>query len=438
MKLIPAKEKQGVKFRRVDVDDTPEVKAIADNVTDTQRSTTIEKGKAKVQTIEHLMAALYAIGVDNVLIEIDNDEVPIYDGSAIEFIQKINEVGLTKQQEERNVFHLDENMAFSTDERDSEIFVVPFDSFQAFATIQYDNDVISNQSAELKSLNSFEKEIAPARTFCMLSELNLLLNHDLIKGGNAENAVVYVDEEINVQQADKLKSYFNLKELTVQKGETLNDKKLRFNNEAARHKLLDFIGDLALIGCRINARFYVSCPGHTINTKFAKHLSDYIKTKKHLLLLPKLDLNADPVYDIHQIASMLPHRYPFLLVDKILKLGSDEIIGMKNLTFNEAFFQGHFPDNAIMPGVLQIEAMAQTGGILALSTVEDPENYWTYFLKIDQTKFKHPIRPGDTAIFQLKLLKPIRRGIVEMKANTFVRNVLATEAILTAQIVRKA
>ncbi len=436
LRLLPANERTGIRFKRVDLPDMPEVKAVVANVVNTDRSTTIQKGAAKVQTIEHLMAALYFLGLDNLLIEIDNVEVPILDGSAIEFIDKIQEVGLLKQQEERTVIYLDENINFNTGNGNSEIEVTPSDDFRVSVNIAYNNEVINNQYAELKTLENFKSEIASARTFCCLSELDMLVQHDLIKGGSLNNALVFKDVVLPDEKIDRLKKYFDIEAFDSMQRSVLNGE-LRFKNEAARHKLLDFIGDLALVGNRVKARIHVNCPGHSVNTSFAKFLVEYIKKKKNQLLIPKLNFNEPPVLDIHQIEKMLPHRYPFLLVDRILKLTDDEVIGMKNLTYNEAFFQGHFPDNAIMPGVLQIEAMAQTGGILALSTVEDPENYWTYFLRIEQARFRQPVKPGDTAIFQLKLLKPIRRGIVEMKAYTFVNNQIATEAILMAQIVKK-
>ncbi len=437
MRLLPANEKFGIRFKRIDIEGEPEVKALADFVTDTQRSTTIEKGKAKVQTIEHIMAALYALGVDNVLIEMNGGEVPIYDGSAIEFVREIKKIGLQKQTAEREIFNLDNNISFSLENSSSEVIALPFNGFKASVNIKYPVQLINNQMAKISDFDEFEKEVAPARTFCLLSELMMLVKHNLVKGGNTQNAIVFVDELINENEVNQLKNQFNLSDVEIEKNKLLNNELLKFSNEPARHKLLDFLGDLALCGYKINARFFVDMPGHTINTAFAKHIRSYISQKKHLLQVPIIDLNSEPIFDIHQIEKMLPHRYPFLLVDKIMKLTDKEVVGVKNVTFNEEFFQGHFPGNAIMPGVLQIEAMAQTGGILALSTVEDPHNYWTFFLKIDQAKFKKPVRPGDTAIFELKLLKPIRRGIVEMKARTFVKNQLTTEAILTAQIVKK-
>jgi len=433
----PADDKFGIRFKRTDLPNKPEIKALVSNVTTVERATTLEKDGGKVHTTEHLLAALYASGIDNALIEIDNEEVPILDGGAKEFMQAIEAAGLEKQKTEQEIFYLDNNLHFQDEHKFFEVVALPSQNFQLSVNIEYGNSILNHQHAELNNLTNFAEKIAPARTFCLLSELSYLVDNNLVKGGSLDNAVVFVDKQISDEQKERLSSYFNLKDIIVEKGETLNKVPLHFSNEPARHKLLDFIGDLSLLGARFNARIYASRPGHSVNVAFVKHLKELIQKKQNIQKLPPIDLNSEPLMGIHEIEKQLPHRYPFLLIDKVFKLEEDEVIACKNVTFNEQFFQGHFPGNALMPGVLQIEAMAQTGGILVLNTVPDPQNYWTIFLKIDDAKFRSPVKPGDTVVFQMKLLKPIRRGICEMRGTAFVGGKIATEATLTAQIVRK-
>jgi UDP-3-O-[3-hydroxymyristoyl] N-acetylglucosamine deacetylase/3-hydroxyacyl-[acyl-carrier-protein] dehydratase len=427
----------GIRFQRVDLPDRPEVKADVDFVVDTSRGTTIEHNGARVSTVEHLLASLVGLGVDNALIELDAPEVPIMDGSASHFIAAIEEAGIQEQEAKRIAYSIDSNIHFYDPVKNVEMLAVPSQEYQITTLIDFNSPVLGTQHAGIKHITEVKKEIAPCRTFCFLHELEYLLQHNLIKGGDLSNAIVVVDKTVSQDELNHLAKVFNKQKIEVKHEGILNNVSLHFPNEPARHKLLDIVGDLALVGFPINAHIIASRPGHASNVEFAKKIKQYIKKNRHLADVPQYDPNRPAVYDSIQISKVLPHKYPFLLVDKIIELSDQHVVGIKNVTFNEHFFQGHFPGNPVMPGVLQIEALAQTGGLLALNHYPDPENYDTYFLKIDKVRFKHRVVPGDTLILKMELLSPIRRGICEMKAMAYVGNKLATEADLVAQLVRK-
>ena len=434
MTINPADENTGIVFKRIDLADAPQLPALSDYVTDTSRGTTIEKNGVKVSTIEHVMAALWGSGVDNALIEIDAPETPIMDGSAREYVQKIAEVGLCEQNADRQYYEVPEKTVFSIPEKGVEIMIYPDDEFSISLHIDYNSKVLGNQYATFKPGVDFAKEIAPCRTFVFLHELEPLLNLNLIKGGDLDNAIVVVEKEVSDQEVERLSKIFNKKDIKVTSG-YLNNLELRFSNETARHKLLDMIGDFALLGVRLKGRILALRPGHFANTETVKMLK---KDMRHAANRPhyKYDPAQEPVYDINGIRKLLPHRPPFLLVDKIIHIDLESVAGIKNVTMNEPFFVGHFPSEPVMPGVLIVEAMAQCGGILALHDIPDPENYSTYFMKIDGVKFKRKVVPGDTLQFELKLIEPIRRGIVLMEAKAYVGGQLATEAVLMAQVAK--
>lgn len=435
--IKPAAANYGLRFKRMDIEGTPLVVADANNVSFTTRNTTIKKGEATVSTIEHLLSALYALGVDNALIEIDGPEVPIKDGSSTVFVDAILEAGIDDLGVEREVLVITSPIHYKDEETNSEISVLPADGFELTALIDFGSELLGMQYANYNGYTDYAKDVAPSRTFVFLHELTQLLQYDLVKGGGLDNAVVFVETIPEKDELDKIASSFGEEDVKVEAGGILNKGGLRFENEPARHKLLDMIGDLALVGKAIQGRIVVTKPGHTANVNLAKKLKALFRKQKKLKGIPKYDPTLSPIYDVVEITKKLPHRFPFLLVDKIIELSEKHVVGIKNVTFNEGFFQGHFPDNPVMPGVLQIEAMAQTGGILALSTVPDPENWDTYFLKIDKAKFKRKVIPGDTLIFKLELLAPIRRGIVSMYGVAYVGESIVSEAELTAQIVRR-
>lgn len=437
MTMRPANPGYGIRFQRVDIADKPIVKADVDYVVDTSRGTTIEHNGARVSTIEHTLAALVGLGIDNVLIEMDGPEVPILDGSAKQFMDAIESAGIQEQEAKRVVYSIDTNIHYYDPVKNVDMLAVPSTNYQITALIDFNSPVLGTQHAGMKQLSDFRTEIGPCRTFCFLHELEYLLDNNLIKGGDLNNAIVVVDKVVSQEELNRLAIVFNKQKIEVKQEGILNNIQLHFTNEPARHKLLDVVGDLALVGHSINAHIIASRPGHASNVEFARKIKQYIKKNKHLSDIPHYDPSQQAIYDTNHIAKILPHRYPMLLVDKIIELSDTHVVGIKNATFNEEFFQGHFPGNPVMPGVLQIEALAQTGGILAMNNISDPENYNTYFLKIDKVRFKNVVRPGDTLILKLELLSPIRRGICEMRGMVYVGNKLATEAELVAQISRK-
>jgi len=432
----PAEPNHGYAFCRVDLEGQPVIEADANYVVNTQRGTNLEKKGVSIQTSEHVLAALVGLEIDNCLIELNASEPPIMDGSSIHFINGLEKAGIVEQDAFREEYIVKDVISYRDEETGSEIIVMPADEYQVTTMVDFGTKVLGTQNANLTKLSEFKSEFASSRTFSFLHELEMLLNHGLIKGGDLNNAIVYVDKEISPETMEKLKEAFNKDNIAVQPNGILDNLTLHHPNEAARHKLLDVIGDLALIGTRIRGKVIATKPGHFVNTQFAKKMAKIIKIEKRNNV-PSYDLHKEPLMDIHQIMDMLPHRPPFLLVDKIIELSDKHVVGMKNVTMNEPFFVGHFPGAPVMPGVLQIEAMAQTGGILVLSTVPDPENYLTYFMKIDKVKFKQKVLPGDTLIFKCDLVSPIRRGICHMQAYAYANGKVVAEAEMMAQIVKQ-
>ena len=437
MTFKPAPENHGYKFKRIDIEGQPVIDADVDNVTDTSRGTTISQNGASVSTIEHVLASLVGLEVDNVLIELDGPEAPIMDGSSILFIDALEKVGFLEQNADREYYHIPYNIHYTEPDRKVEMVAMPLENDYRFTCmIDYNSPVLGSQHAAISTIADFKKEISSSRTFCFLHELEALLKHNLIKGGDLNNAIVVVDKDVSKEELKHLAVLFNREDIDVAREGILNNIELRHQNEPARHKLLDMIGDLALVGVPLRGHIMAARPGHAANVAFAKKIKAQIKKERSKKTVKVYNPNVTPVYDTVQIMNILPHRQPFLLVDKILELTKNHVVGVKNVTMNEELFKGHFPGSPLFPGVLQIEAMAQTGGILVLNTVPDPENWLTLFLKIENARFKDKVVPGDTLIFRCDLVAPIRRGIAQMKGIGMVGEKIVVEAELMAQIVK--
>ena len=430
----PAPENHGYKIKRTDLEGQPVIDALAEHVVATQRGTVLKKNDVQVSTIEHAMAALYALEIDNCLIEVNAPEFPILDGSARYFVEGIQKVGSVEQNAPRDYYIVKHKIEVKDEESGASLIILPDEKFSVNVLISFDSPVLSNQFASMNDLSEFPSELAASRTFVFVREIEMLLNNNLIKGGDLDNAIVIYDQKLPQESLDKLADMMNVPHLNLKELGYINHEPLVFDNEPARHKLLDVIGDVALIGKPIRGRIIATRPGHKINNQFARMIRKDIKQNE--VQAPVYDPNREPVMDINRIRELLPHRYPFLLVDKIIEIGGNYIVGVKNITANEPFFQGHFPQEPVMPGVLQVEAMAQTGGLLVLNSVDEPERYSTYFMKIDGVKFRRKVVPGDTLIFRLELLAPIRRGISTMKGYVFVGDTLVSEAEFMAQIVK--
>ena len=430
----PAPENHGYKIKRTDLPEQPIIDAVAENVINTQRGTVIGKKDIQISTIEHAMAALYAAGIDNCLIEVDAPEFPILDGSSRFYTEGINKVGLKKQTANKQYYIVKHKIEVKDEETGASIMILPEDNFSVNVLVSYNSPVLTNQYAVMDDLSQFPSEISASRTFVFVREIEMLIQNNLIKGGDLDNAIVIYDQKVSQDSLDKLADMMNQPRKSAEELGYISNKPLVFDNEPARHKLLDVIGDIALIGRTLKGRIIATHPGHSINNKLARMIRKEIKLNE--VQAPVYDPNKAPVMDINRIRELLPHRYPFLLVDKIIEIGDNYIVGIKNITANEPFFQGHFPQEPVMPGVLQVEAMAQTGGLLVLNSVEEPERYSTYFMKIDGVKFRQKVVPGNTLILRLELLAPIRRGISTMKGLVFVGDTLVSEAEFMAQIIK--
>ena len=433
----PAPENYGYKFRRVDLNTGTLVDADVEHVVDTSRGTSIEHDGVRIDTVEHVLAALAGLGIDNAIIELNQSETPILDGSSRYYVEALLSVGIIEQKALRQYFEITSNITFLNAEKKVEMIAIPSDEFRVSVMIDYESKVLQSQNATLNHISQFKDDFAKCRTFVFLHELEYLLNNNLIKGGDLSNAIVFVDREMSRAELDHLAHLFNKPRVEVLKEGILNNLEMHYPNEPARHKLLDIIGDLALVGMPIKGHIIATRPGHYSNVQFAKMIKKQIKKELRPEEGPKFDLNKTPLYNINQIKNILPHRPPFLFIDKILEMGKDYVVGVKNVTINETFFAGHFPDEPVLPGVIQIEAMAQTGGILALNMVEDPQNYTTLFVKIDSVKFRHKVVPGDTLVFFNQLAAPMRRGLICMKGVAYVGNKIVMEAEMMAQIQRK-
>ncbi len=436
----PAVENHGYVFQRIDLENNPTIKADCDLVVDTSRGTTLEQNGARISTVEHVLAALAGLEIDNVLMQIDGPEIPIMDGSSIEFVNRLKSVGIEIQKVEREYFEITENISYRDSENHIEMVAMPLNDYRLTVMVDYNSPVLGSQHASITTLNEFGEQIASCRTFCFLHELEMLVQNNLIKGGDLNNAIVIVDRVVEDYELENLAKLFNLPKVEVKKEGILNNVQLRFHNEPARHKLLDMIGDLALIGTPIKAQIMAARPGHAANIEFAKKIKRQIekikKENKFKIDVPVYDPSKPPIFSHPQIEKLLPHRWPFLLVDKVIKLSENEVVAIKNVSADQYFFPGHFPGEALFPAVLQIEALAQTGGVLILSREPDPENFSTYFVKIDSAKFKGKVVPGDTLILKMELIAPIRRGMCLMRGTAFVGNKIVCEAEMMAQVVR--
>ena len=432
----PAPVNHGYKFCRVDLPGKPVIDALAEHVTDTSRGTTLMQNNASVTTIEHVMAALHGLRVDNALVELNGPEAPIMGGSAWKFVEAIKEAGIVDQKEDRNYFIVKQKITFSDEEHGVDLIVYPDDHFSVNVLIDYNSKILGNQYAILDSIEDFEEKICKSRTFVFFHELEPLFNKGLIHGGDLDNAIVILEKEVEQSEIDRIAKLFNRPGISTHTAGILNNTELRYPNEPARHKLLDIIGDIALVGHPIKGKIVATRPGHYANTRLARIIRQEMKKTLSKHNIPVYDSSQPPVFTVEEIKKRLPHRFPFLMVDKIISLDESSIVGIKNVTFNESFFQGHFPDEPIMPGVLLVEALAQTGGLLILNNVEEPEKYSTYFLKIDKLKFKHKVVPGDTVILKMELADVMRRGIATMFGQAFVGNKLVLEGEMTAQVVK--
>jgi UDP-3-O-[3-hydroxymyristoyl] N-acetylglucosamine deacetylase/3-hydroxyacyl-[acyl-carrier-protein] dehydratase len=433
----PAPANTGYVFIRTDLDDNPQVKATVKNVKDVSRGTTIEANGITVNTVEHTLSALSGLQIDNIYIELDGPEPPVTDGSAIAFVEQLEQAGIKKQKAKRKYFELKENIRYKDEDSGAELLAIPSDQYRLTVMVDYDSRVLGTQHASIQHIDEFKEQIADARTFCFLHELEDLLDDNLIKGGDINNAIVVVDKVVKKNELQHLAKVFDQPDIEVKEEGILNNVELHHQNEPARHKLLDIVGDMALVNAPLKAHIIAFKPGHKANVAFAERVQRKLKDHTLQQSVPDYDPTQAPVCDISKIAELLPHRYPFLLVDKVISLSEERVVGVKNVTINEEYFQGHFPGDPIMPGVLQVEAMAQTGGVLVLNTVSEPKKYDTYFLKIDKTRFKQKVVPGDTLILELELTRPIRRGLVQMKGKAYVGDKVATEAELMAQIIKR-
>lgn len=436
--IKPAPENTGYQFRRMDMDGQPVIRALAENVSTTERGTTLVEKGVSVSTIEHLLAALYGMGIDNALIELNGPEVPILDGSSRFYAEALVKAGYAQQKADRYYYRIREKMNFRDEDKGIELVAYPDENFSIDVHIDYNSKVLGYQYANYNESHAFEKEYASCRTFVFLHELEVLRQHNLIKGGDLDNAIVIVDRPVTQEEIDHLADLFNKPKVKVMPEGILNNVELYFSNEPARHKLLDVIGDLALCGVRIKGKIIATKPGHHANTEMAKILRKQIKIEQNKPIAPFYDPNKEPLFDVIEIMRRLPHRHPFLLVDKITHLDEWVVTGIKNVTMNEAFFVGHYPNQPVMPGVLQIEALAQVGGILLLSFVPDPENYILYFMRIDSVRFRHKVVPGDTLNIRMVLKEPVRRGIALCSGQGFVGDQVVIEAEFMAQMAPKS
>jgi UDP-3-O-[3-hydroxymyristoyl] N-acetylglucosamine deacetylase/3-hydroxyacyl-[acyl-carrier-protein] dehydratase len=436
----PAPENHGFVFQRIDLENKPTIKADCDLVVDTSRGTTLEQNGARVSTIEHVLAALTGLEIDNVLLQIDAAEMPIMDGSSIEFVNKLLEIGIETQKAEREYFDITENISYRDIDNQVEMVAMPLNDYRLTVMVDYNSPVLGSQHASITTLSEFKEQIASCRTFCFLHELEMLIKNNLIKGGDLNNAIVIVDRVVEDSELENLAKLFNKEKVEVKKEGILNNVQLRFHNEPARHKLLDMVGDLSLIGTPIRAQIMAARPGHAANVEFAKKIKRHIekvkKENRFKIDVPVYDPSKEPVFNHTEVQKLLPHKWPFLLVDKVIKLNENEVVAVKNVSADQYFFPGHFPGEALFPAVLQIEALAQAGGVLILSREPDPENFSTYFVKIDSAKFKGKVVPGDTLILKMELIAPIRRGMCLMRGTAFVGNRIVCEAEMMAQVVR--